>query len=116
MKTFVFLFLFGFSFLFASAQMPTDIRGQIITFANGGYVGLAYARVELLFFDSRFPPGQQWRLIAVTTTDANGFYGFNNILPNFYSIGVNQAKTYNIQVLEIDHRYYTFQQLPQFQF
>jgi len=98
------------------AQYPgTNLRGQILTYnANRQAVPLAYARVDLLFFDGSSPQGAQWRLIATVSTDAYGFYFFKYIIPNAYTIQVKTRKTYNIQVLAIDYRYYSYQELGQF--
>jgi hypothetical protein len=100
------------------AQYPgTNLRGQILTYNTfGQVVPFSYARVDLLFFDGRFPSGQQWRVVATVQADVNGVYFFQYIIPNVYTIQVNQSKTYNIQVLVIDYRYYSFQELGQIYF
>jgi hypothetical protein len=117
MKKHLFLLLFSLIVLSSlKAQYPgTNLRGQILTYnVYGQVVPLAYARIDLFFFDGRYPPGQQWRLIGTVSTDAYGFFFFNYIIPNVYTIQVNQLKSFNIQVLVIDYRYYSFQDLGQF--
>lgn len=88
---------------------PTDLRGLVLTFnpTFQQWVPLQSASVDLYFWN-----GQQWLLIAQTITDAYGYYFIRSIDPNFYSIQINRMKNYNIQVIPIDRRYYSFQDLP----
>jgi protocatechuate 3,4-dioxygenase beta subunit len=112
------LFLFCTQSAEAQQQYPgTNLKGQVLTTnLYRQQVPLPNALVELFFFDGRFPVGQQWRLIASTTTDAYGVYGFQYVFPNNYTIWVNQTKSLNISVIYIDYRLYTHQNLPVFYF
>jgi hypothetical protein len=94
----------------------TDLRGRIVTSYYNQITPLVSAKVDLYFYDSRYPVGQQWRLITTTYTDAYGFYFFRSILPNYYTIWVNENKSYNIQVVMINYNLYSFQDLPQLNF
>ena len=94
----------------------TNLRGRIATFYYQQQVPLVSAKVDLYFFDRTRPVGYQWILVASTLTDAYGFYFFRGINPQYYTIWVNQLKSYNIQVLFIDYRYFAYQDLPQFIF
>ncbi|HEY5967040.1 MAG TPA: hypothetical protein VIU35_03635 [Chitinophagaceae bacterium] len=94
----------------------TNVRGRVVTYYYQQQVPLTSAKVDLYFFDPSRAPGYQWVFIASTLTDAYGFYFFNGVNPNIYTIWVNQVKSYNIQVLFIDYRYYSYQDLPQFIF
>ena len=93
----------------------TNIRGQVINYYYQQQVPMVSAKVDLFVFDQRRPPGSQWILLGTTITDAYGFYFFRAVPIGPYVIWVNQAKSYNINVLPIDYRY-SYQDLPQFIF
>lgn len=94
----------------------TNLRGQVITYYYGQQMPYVSAKVDLYIFDPRMPVSNQWRLMGSTITDAYGFYFFRGVYPGPYTIWVNQAKSYNIQVIPIDYRYVSYQDLPQFIF
>jgi hypothetical protein len=98
------------------AQYPgTNTRGRVLTVnIYNQQVPLVGARIDLYIFDGRFPVGQQWRLLATSFTDIYGFYYFRYVPPNNYTIQINQLKSYNISVIAIDYRFYTYQDLPLF--
>jgi hypothetical protein len=92
------------------AYPGTNLRGTVVRAA--GRQPLASARVDLYYFDKRYPAGQQWRLISSTYTDAGGLYYFKYVRPDNYSIQVNLKKNSSIQVINIDYGHYAYQDLP----
>lgn len=94
-------------------QYPgTVIRGRLLTVNNWGQqVPLVSARVELFVFN---PNIQQLQLVATSFTDMYGNFGFNYVNVNYYTIWVNGVKSYNIQVVYIDYRFYQYQNLGDF--
>jgi hypothetical protein len=113
---FIILCLFINSQVNSQNYPGTNVRGRVVTYYYQQQVPLTSAKVDLYFFDFSRAPGYQWVFIASTLTDAYGFYFFNGVNPNNYTIWVNQVKSYNIQVSFIDYRYYSYQDLPQFIF
>lgn len=117
MKKNLFILLFSFVTIgwsnhsnFNYQQYPgTNLRGQISIHNNGQIVPFAYARVDLLFYD-----GNGFRIIATVSTDVSGVYFFRYVIPNAYTIQINGNKGFNVQVMVIDYRYYSFQELGQF--
>ncbi len=92
------------------AYPGTNLRGKVVRALN--HQPLASGRIDLYYFDKRYPAGQQWRLVASTYTDAGGFYYFKYIRPDYYSIQVNLRKNSNIRVVNIDYGRYAWQDLP----
>jgi hypothetical protein len=110
----VLLFTIGCVFV-AYAQYPgTNIRGQMVTHNQfGQQVPLISAKVDLYLFN---PQTQQWIFMSATYTDGYGFFFFRYVPVNNYVISVNGLKSFNIQVVPIDYRYYNHQELGYFIF
>jgi len=96
-------------------QYPgTNLRGKVVTVDYyGNSYPLAYATVDLYYFDYQY---NQWVFVISTMSDAYGFYFINYILPGNYVLQVNKSKNYNISVVQIDYRYYSYQDLPMLYF
>jgi hypothetical protein len=113
LKKHINIFLLTLCLIGSFQQYPgTNLRGRVLI--NNGTQVFVAARVDLLFMDQRYPPGQQLRLVASTSTDNYGFYYFSYVIPNNYIIQINQSKGFNIQVIPINYQMYQFQDLPVF--
>ena len=89
----------------------TNLRGKIVQNIAGRQTPLGSARIDLYHYENN-----KWKLIATTITDAYGFYYFKSIAPDYYSIQVNQRRNYNVQVIPIDYRRFSYQDLPVFSY
>jgi hypothetical protein len=109
----LFLLLVCLPALGSQYQYPgTNLRGQILTINGWGQqVPLAYAKVDLYFFNQQF---QQLQFLSSTNTDGYGFFFFRSVSVNNYVIYVNGAKYFNIRVVPIDYRFYQYQDLGSF--
>jgi hypothetical protein len=94
-------------------QYPgTNLRGKILTVNYyNQQIPLVSAKVDLFVFDANY---NQWRILASVYSDAYGFFYFQLVPVGYYSIQVNQAKNYNIQVVPINYSIYQYQDLPLF--
>ena len=110
---FVVIFLLSCTFSWSQSYPGTNVRGRVITYNYNQPVPLSSAKVDLYIFDGTRPPGYQWIIVGTTLTDSYGFYFFKGIIPGNYVIWINQIKSYNVQIIAIDYRYYSFQDLPQ---
>lgn len=115
MKWFFIFCFFQFSCLtlLCQHQYPgTNVRGQLVTWNNWRQqVPLVSAKVDLYVFN---PSVQQWQFVATSYSDGFGYFGFNYLPVNNYAFQVNGIKNYNIQVIFIDYRFYSFQNLGTF--
>lgn len=116
MKVKCLILFIGLFILQTNTYSQTNLRGRVITYYYQQQVPLVSAKVDLFLFDGRLAPGNQWILIGTTITDSYGFYFFKGVMVGPYIVWINQVKSYNINVMPIDYRYYSYQDLPQFIF
>ena len=110
-KIFLFTTWIFTSYIFISQQQGVNLRGQVraVDPVNHSSVPLSQVAVNLY---TKEPADGNWRLIAASSTNENGFYYFNRITPGNYFIQVNRRKNYDIRVKPIDQRRQDFLDLP----
>jgi hypothetical protein len=70
-----FIILLTFNVEMAKA---TNLRGQIVRYADGRYYPLANVRVDFMLWNGRT---QKWEVNSYAVTGADGFYYFMNFQP-----------------------------------
>ena len=99
------------SVTYGQSEYPgTNTRGKVaLNDKKKNYPPLQHARIDLYHL---YPGEAKWVRIAKTYTDDDGFYYFDNIKPDNYTIQVNKDKNFNVTIDEIDYNEKKFQDLP----
>jgi hypothetical protein len=116
MIKYLFIIFLLFTLIQVKAQNypGTNVRGQIITQNPWGQqVPFVSAKVDLYIFNTGV---NQWQYLSTSYSNNYGFFFFNYLPINNYSISINGSRSYNIQVIFIDYRFYQFQDLGTFFF